>query len=66
MKVSVSDYIRRMAFDWPLRPKSDEEQLARAMFRIIKEKAEAQGLNPKYVIDYLERMKEKIKGPHRG
>lgn len=66
MRVPIYYLVRKISFDWPLRPKTEEEQLARAMFRIIKDKSEAQGVDPKHVIDYLERMKEKIKGPYRG
>ena len=60
-KISVSCFIRRIAIAWLDKGKSDEEILARAMLRIIKEKAEAQKVNPVAVIDYLQSMKEKLR-----
>jgi len=58
----LSNILRRISSDiysfWPSRGKSEEEQLARAIMRIIKQKSQAQGVDPKAVIDQLVYMKK--------
>lgn len=54
-----SEQMRRTRFSFFGQGKTQEEQLARAVMRIIKDKSEAQGIDPKQVIDHLIRMKGK-------